>query len=398
MHRHLQTENCSLRQQLEALLHEARLNESKMRRFDQLERRLIGARSLVELIGLLLDDYKAAFGIEYVSLALVDPEYEIARALESAEASRPAGLLLLASPRQLEMLYRRQLTTGLAAFDNALHGRLFEAPAGAVASVALLPLVRQGQLIGSLHLGSAHAERYAADVGTDFLERLASVVAICLESTLAQERLKWVGLTDSLTGVHNRRYFEHRCQVEISQALRHKQPLACMFLDIDKFKRINDKHGHQTGDSVLRGVARLIQAQLRSSDTVARYGGEEFVVLLPQTAGHHALDIAERIRQAIAAQPFHSEAGEAMQASISIGLAMLPLAEAAGHQENFAENLVSTADKALYQAKHTGRNRVVSVGILPVRAPHRLALRWLRRQWHRTTRVALALLPAKAGA
>ena len=77
-----------------------------------------------------------------------------------------------------------------------------------------------------------------------------------------------MGLTDALTGVQNRRYFEHRCPVEISQARRYKHPLACMFLDIDKFKRINDTYGHQTGDDVLRGVASIIQAQLRSGDTI----------------------------------------------------------------------------------------------------------------------------------
>ena len=356
----LQFENYSLRQQLEGLLHEARQNETKMRRFDQLERRLIGARSLAELLEALLTDYKAAFGTEFVSLALIDREYEATRILEANPGNESLdGLLLLQSPELLEPLYQNQCSTYLCAFDPELHGPLFAAPAAAIASVALLPLMRQGELIGSLHLGSSMAERYGAAAGTDFLDRLAAVVALCLESALTQERLKRVGLTDSLTGVENRRYFEHRCLVEIGQVRRHRQPLACMFLDIDKFKRINDTHGHQSGDEVLRGVANVIQSQLRAGDTIARYGGEEFIVLLPQTNTLNALEIAERIRTAVAAKPFHSQAAKEVPVTLSIGLAMLPADTATDAIPAQAEMLVAAADRALYQAKHGGRNRVV---------------------------------------
>lgn len=364
----LQFENYSLRQQLEALLSEARRNEDKMRRFDQLERSLIGARSLTELLHVLLVDYQAAFDIEFVSLALLDEEYEAARILEASTGSAAVpGLLLLQSDDLLTPLCANGQATCLCVFDARRHGPLFDAPAGAIVSVALLPLVRQGKLIGSLQLGSAVAERYDAAAGTDFLDRLAAIVAFCLESALTQERLKRVGLTDSLTGVQNRRYFEHRCLVEISQAQRHRQPLACMFLDIDKFKRINDSHGHQSGDVVLRGVAEVIQAQLRASDTIARYGGEEFVVLLPQTAALHAQEIAERIRVAVAAQAFRSQSDQTVPVTISIGLAMLPLDAAASEPAAQAEMLIATADRALYQAKHGGRNRVVSDFICPAR-------------------------------
>ena len=379
MHNHLQTENFSLRQQLEDLLKEARLNEGKMRRFDQLERQLIGSRSLVELIGLLLNDYKSAFGIEFVSLALVDPEYEITRVINNEGGNTEfKNLLLLDASTRLEALYPPAQRTLLAAFDEHLHGSLFAEANNSIQSVALLPLVRQGELIGSLHLGSARAERYAAGVGTDFLERLCGIIAVCLDSALAQERLKWAGLTDGLTGVQNRRYFEHRCQIDVSQALRHLQPLACMFLDIDKFKRINDKYGHQTGDSVLRGIAQIIQAQLRTSDTIARYGGEEFVTLLPQTAGRHALEIAERIRRAVDETTFRSLSGEELHVTISIGLAMLAQNTAVRAAGTLAEALVASADKALYQAKHNGRNQVVSLGLTPRRSLARSIRQWLR--------------------
>ncbi len=356
----LLSESASLRQQLAALMHEAQRNEDKMRRFDKLERRLIGASSLLELIDLVLSEYKLAFALEFVSLALVDRDYELTRIVEIRPERDTAlsELMLFQSPALLEDLYGEMRRPCLRDFDAQRHQMLFNSPAGAIASVALLPLARQGQLIGSLHFGSANADRYASDYGTDFLERLAEIVAICLESALSQERLKQAGLTDALTGVQNRRYFDHRCPVEISQARRYKQPLACMFLDIDKFKRINDTHGHQSGDEVLRRVAHGIQAQLRSGDTIARYGGEEFVVLLPRSELHHARQIAERIRFTIENQDFHAHSGQLIKVTVSIGLSMLASKNISGEPAVLAEQLIAAADIALYDAKHDGRNCV----------------------------------------
>ncbi|MDY0744395.1 DUF484 family protein [Paucibacter sp. R3-3] len=355
----LEAQNQALRQQLDALLREARSNEDKMRRFDQLEHRLVGARSIVELLRLLLIEYRLAFGIEQVSLTLVDRELEVTRMLDAdlrVDATLQ-GLTLAQSPAALQALYGTRLHPWLGAYDAPAHAALFGG-SSAIGSVALLPLVRHGVLIGSLHFGSASAERYDADSGTHFLERLCAIAAVCLESALNQERLKLAGLTDGLTGVHNRRYFEHRCQVEIAQARRYGHALACMFLDIDGFKRINDTHGHQSGDEVLRGVGQLIHGQLRAGDTIARYGGEEFVALLPQTSLQHAGEIAERIRAAIAAAPLPSGGGQTLRVTISIGLAMLPHDLAGKDLARLAEALVATADKALYQAKNGGRNRV----------------------------------------
>jgi diguanylate cyclase (GGDEF)-like protein len=360
----LEAENRALRRRLDTLLREARSNEDKQRRFDQLEHRLIAARGIVELLRLLLGEYRAAFGIEFVGLSLVDQAREAASLLgaELHDAALPKGLALLSSPAPLLRLYGAEPRPRLGAFDAALHQALFAAPPGAIGSVALLPLSRHGALIGSLHFGSADPRRYEADAGTHFLERLGAIAAVCLEGALNQERLKLAGLTDVLTGVHNRRYFEHRCPIEVAQARRHRHPLACLFLDIDRFKCINDSHGHQSGDEVLKAVGQRIHGQLRIGDTVARYGGEEFVVLLPQTPLQHAREIAERIRLCIAARAVTAASGEALAPTISIGLAMLPAEPSAAGPEEQAAALVAAADKALYRAKNEGRNRVVLSG------------------------------------
>jgi two-component system cell cycle response regulator len=359
MRDNLQIENLTLRHQLESLLQEARQNEDKLRRFDVLERRIIGAGSFIELIQLLLTDYRRVFGIEHVTVTLVDQEYEIPRLLDEAGLGQEIpGLCLMPDDEWLKFCYAGDYQTRLTRFDPVSHGRLFPDADEAPASVALLPLVRQNCLMGSLNLGSIDANRYSEGNGTEFLDRLAAVAAVCVESTLSRERLKRAGVIDALTGVHNRGYFDHRCPAETSQAARQRQPLACMFLDIDRFKRINDTYGHQVGDLVLQGVATTIKAQLRTSDTLARYGGEEFVALLPQTAQMHALETAERIRAAIEAQVLTTPNGERVPVTLSIGLSMAAINTVCEHKDA-ATAMVAAADHALYEAKHGGRNRVV---------------------------------------
>jgi len=352
----LQAENQRLKQQLDSLLHEARLNQDKLRRFDQLERQLVAAPTLAALIDTLLVDYPRLFQLDGVTLALVDPGHEVRALL--GEAGTREGLLLLPGEDALQALYGAQPRPLLAAARPA-HDFLFEGAAAAPASVALLPLLQRGQCIGSLNLGSRDARRFVADSSTDFLARLAALVALCLHNALASERLKLAGLTDALTGVHNRRYFEARCLEEVQAARRNQLPLVCMFLDVDRFKTLNDTLGHPAGDQVLRYVARLIKVQLRGSDVVARYGGEEFVVLLPATPLHNGLDTAERIRRIVAAQSVPVAGRGDVHVSISIGVSMLHQPEQGTDPAQLAADMIHRADQAVYAAKQAGRNRVV---------------------------------------
>lgn len=362
----LQIENQRLREQLQALFAEARLNGQKMHRFDQFERRLICTRSLEKLIQMLLCDFKNVFDHDAVTLALIDPEYEITRILEEEkrENVKMTGLILLESSAVLVNLYGDNFRPFLGAFDAGQHSAILNSSSCGCVSVALLPLMSQGELTGGLNIGSHKAERFASGSGTDFLERLSTIFAICLENALNHERLKRIGLTDPLTGVNNRRYFESRCLEEITRAQRYGLPLACMFLDVDKFKRINDTFGHQAGDEVLRSVAKLIKLQLRAGDIMARFGGEEFVVLLPQTAACQACEIAERIRVAMSSYSFQSLFGKDIHVTISIGVSMLTADPAERDIGTLAKKFIGSADEALQQAKRDGRNKVVYKAVL----------------------------------
>lgn len=348
-------ENQTLRQQLQSLMDEARVNEKKWRRLDQLEKQLISTHTLPELIQVILSDYKAASETDAVTLVLSDPDCEIRHILETEKpgGAEFPGLVLL------EIHDSEKFVPYLGAFDREVDRAIFTPWPAECQSMVLLPLMRQNVLIGSLNLASCSAERFTKDSSTDFLERLANIFAICLENALNHERLKQVGLTDPLTGIFNRRYFESRCQEEIANIRRYKTPLTCMFLDIDKFKRVNDIFGHPAGDEVLRGVAGQIKSQLRGNDVLARFGGEEFVVLLPKTGLQTASEIAERIRFTIAAQPFRVTAKDKHTVTVSIGVSQVP-DDLDGDDTTIALKLMSAADEALFVAKKNGRNKVVS--------------------------------------
>jgi diguanylate cyclase (GGDEF)-like protein len=161
-------------------------------------------------------------------------------------------------------------------------------------------------------------------------------------------------VTDPLTGVFNRRFMDRRLVEEVSKARRHKFELAVLMLDLDHFKEINDVHGHQTGDQLLKDIGDLLGRELRDSDVLARYGGEEFVVIAPNTAPVDATVLAERLRHRIEGhKSMPEEDNFKLRVTVSIGVANY------GGDIIDEESLIRIADKNLYLAKGSGRNRVV---------------------------------------
>ena len=164
-----------------------------------------------------------------------------------------------------------------------------------------------------------------------------------------------MAITDQLTGLHNRRYMARHLDNLIAEAQRTGKPLAFVIMDIDFFKTVNDNHGHDIGDEVLREFAKRIAANVRGIDLVCRYGGEEFVVVMPDTDVAYAYSVAERLRKSIETTPIDiSRAPQRLSITISIGIA-----KSEGENDT-AEALLHRADQALYRAKRTGRNRVVA--------------------------------------
>jgi len=178
-----------------------------------------------------------------------------------------------------------------------------------------------------------------------YVERLRDNVQMSIEAAI----------TDALTGLHNRRYMETHLNALVEQAASHGKPIAVLVLDIDFFKAINDTHGHDAGDDVLREFALRIRKSIRNIDLACRYGGEEFVIVMPETDMGVATMVAERLRRAVAGESFPVQQGmKLLNVTLSIGLATL--SDAGGD----AAAILKRADQALYRAKRDGRNRVAA--------------------------------------
>lgn len=179
---------------------------------------------------------------------------------------------------------------------------------------------------------------------------LRARVRASLRTKYLLDLLSRKAMIDGLTGLWNRSYFDMRMSQELSLTRRTHQPLACIMLDLDHFKRLNDTYGHPSGDEVLRWVGQLLTETCRGEDIVCRYGGEEFVVLCPNTTAALAAELAERIRTSLESFTWRFR-DSAVKVTCSLGVADL--------RHVPPPSVVELADRALYQAKHSGRNRVV---------------------------------------
>jgi len=188
---------------------------------------------------------------------------------------------------------------------------------------------------------------------------VAGHASLSLRNAEQYHRAKERAFVDDVTELYNVRYLLLATEHEIRRAERYDGALSVLFLDLDRFKRVNDEHGHLVGSRALRQLGQVLAGCVRQVDTLARYGGDEFTILLVDTALDDALAVAERIRATVAATPFEAARGQSVELSISIGVASYPV-----HGRS-REALLDLADKAMYRAKSAGRNRVCSASDLP---------------------------------
>ena len=351
-----------LQSHLDGMLDRVQHNSLTLKRFQVFEMRLLNLNSLAEMIDHILDDAITFFDLDVISFCLIDEKGEIAGFLndEGYDYENNDGLVLHDDNELLKSTFGLSVTPFLGTYKNASCSGFFPNIERKPVSVAIIPLSRRGKYLGSLNLGSYMPNRFINDMATDFIEHMVSVVSICLENNLNFEMMRRTSHVDTLTGVNNRRFLEQRIGEELDRSQRHDEPLSCLFLDIDYFKSVNDTYGHQAGDTVLASVAGVIKKQLRSNDVLARYGGEEFVALLTNIDKTRATDIAERIRLSIKELQFnHNE--QDINITISIGSSTYHSSRAPSiSSAEVAAQLIQSADKALYYAKHNGRDRVAT--------------------------------------
>src|SRR5580700_2078053 len=355
----LRLENEALKKSLAEMTAEASNNETILKRTQARELTLLRADSLSQLLHAMVSGLRESYGLDAVSVVLLDPQHEI-RHLLVAGGDRPEEFKqiffvdsLVSLAPQLAALHK----PWLGPFVGADHHLLFPSAQG-LRSAALVPLPRKDVATGALCFGSRDSTRFTRHHGTDFLAHLGAVAAVCIENAVNRARLMRAGITDFLTGWHNRRYLQHRLKEELAHAQRRNGAIACLMIDIDRFKSINDGYGHLAGDNALKEIAHRVESQIRSMDTAARFGGDELAILLPETSAIEAAKLAERIRECISAQPVALTAQIQRNLTVSVGVASLSPGRDETDLKAVADRLLADADAALYRAKALGRNRV----------------------------------------
>ncbi|HEY4130854.1 MAG TPA: sensor domain-containing diguanylate cyclase, partial [Gemmatimonadaceae bacterium] len=220
----------------------------------------------------------------------------------------------------------------------------------AIGSLVVIPVRTGEQVIGALIIEG----KEPADVGQHESRNIGLLSAVArgpLEIVWEIEEVSRRARTDALTGLANRRHFDEQLRRVVAETDRFGGTCSLILVDLDNFKRVNDEHGHDAGDAVLKHASQLLSDATRTVDTCARYGGEEIAILLPQTSQQGALELADRLRQTLASRTT-SHSGEPIAITASFGVSTYP------HPVPYGDWLVLGADKALYEAKAAGRNCV----------------------------------------
>lgn len=354
----LESENRLLQEKLKELTDEVSRNESLLRKTQERELELLRASSLMQLLERLIHGLRASYQLDAVTLVLQDPQHEIRHLISGDGFEEPPQVQFVDSIASVAPRLPELERPWLGRFRKDDHELLVQ---GAVhsGSLALIPLWRNQQLDGLLVFCSLDGMRFNRELASDFLAHLGVVAAICIENAVNRARLVRSGLTDFLTGFHNRRYLQSRLREELARAQRAKQFLVCLMIDVDHFKHINDQYGHLAGDAVLREVARRIDAEMRTSDTGARFGGDEFAIVLPQGNYEDGERVAKRVLHAVSDQPIRIGA-VSEKVTLSIGVAAAAPGPETRDHKLLAERLIAEADAALYRAKSGGRNQVAT--------------------------------------
>ncbi len=308
--------------------------------------------SLAEVLRKILDSLKKVLSYDSATLFLkLDGEIKIV----AARGFENTGLLLNRTyPSNHQLIksidsVREPLILKDAAYDPRFENwDIREQPRSWMG----IPLIRNHVTIGYLTLDNNKPDVYTEE-DANTAQLFANGAAIVIENAKLYEKSQQLATSDALTSIFNRRHFYELAITEFERSARYKASLSVIMLDIDHFKYLNDKYGHLTGDQLLISFVQRVHAELRTSDIFARYGGEEFIILLPETDNQQAIQVAERIRIVTAEKPFANNK-TSPYITISLGVATLdPSCDK-------LDTLIDRSDKALYEAKQIGRNRVRS--------------------------------------
>ncbi len=341
--RKLAEENRELRQYVAEVMKRLRANERLFARLFELESQVLKATDPEDLCFALLRGLRSGFDLDFVRFWFDRSSFMGGRKLDALSERD----LVWLEQGEIEKMGLNRKRVWLMRLDEQGFDWL-DARDSHIGSMALLVLGDLDRPFGVLGLGSTDKERFSPDQSTDFLQHLAQVVGLSLENAVVRERLARLAITDSLTGSHNRRFLQPHSHQPLSSWFGQNTQVACLYLDIDDFKAVNDRLGHAAGDDALAAVANIVRRFVRAQDPLIRMGGDEFVLLLPGCSVAKAEQIAARIVAAVAEKPLTGD--EII--TVSIGVAHSP-----AERDMSVKALIDKADEAMYVAKALGGNR-----------------------------------------
>lgn len=323
-------------------LYELSLSAAKERRVDVLSERLVeGAAKLIGVDMSLLFLLNRAGKVAFIKSHNIAVNYK----------------KLTGSLHKMGMLAETCTTGQPVVVENPRKHPLWEAAPwlhSSLRQVLAVPLVIQGKVEGTLCVLNKLNQQPFSPEDVDTLSTLAVHAGVAIENARFVEKIEQQAITDSLTGLYNHMEFQKQLAEEIDRCRRYGNEFALLIVDLDHFKLVNDTYGHQVGDMILNEIVRTIQDGLRSVDRIFRYGGEEFAVILPETHKDGAKMIADRVRKTVADSTYSVNSNHPIKVTLSIGVSSFP------HDALQREDVITTADQALFTAKRGGRNRVVT--------------------------------------
>lgn len=331
-----------LEKKLANVLANSRANEAIAKKLFEIETQILSCKSSQELLQQLLTSIKEKFNLTGICLLLAEPtplSYLLSGNMQTnwhQENSRNIDFKLLQAFHPQRKPF---LTNNLNEIEIILPKNL----ANKTQSVALTPLILEGELFGSLLFTDSDPARFTPNLGTLHLEQLAVKVSLCLSNALVREQLEYMAHYDRLTGVANRRLMEVTINEELIRQRRYNVPFSVLFIDCNKFKQINDTYGHDCGDKVLTYVATQLQELIRENDKCFRYAGDEFVITLASQNYQEALLASKRLTDFFQENPMPYQ-GSFLPITVSCGAA-------ASDGKKTIDELLKQADEQLYLHK-----------------------------------------------